>query len=161
MDGELAYLLGAFGKETLFQGGVAYIAGNENITPEDFANKVETNTNYKTAWDAYFEGIEKNVAQMNISVKEPKEILISGRLSRVDKIYGEVFKRLSRFGTVRKVEGFAHVAKEAAQGAALIADGLAGGQYKSLTDVVKIRAAKGTVLDYIYLKEDLKRMYGI
>jgi predicted butyrate kinase (DUF1464 family) len=52
---------------------------------------------------------------------------------------------------VRRVEGFAKVAKEAAQGAALIADGLAGGQLQSLTDTMEIRGAKGTVLAHLYI----------
>ncbi|MEM1525350.1 MAG: DUF1464 family protein [Nitrososphaerales archaeon] len=163
MDSELAYLLNTFNKELLFQGGAAYIAGNEFITPEDFANKVELGGRYKLAWDALMESIVKSVASMRVSVTNPKEILISGRLSRVDKIYNEVAKRLSNFGIVRKVGRFAKVAKEAAEGAALIADGLAGGKFKDLVDVVRIKEASGTVLDHIYLKhvEELKRKYSI
>ena len=37
----------------------------------------------------------------------------------------------------------------AAQGAALIADGLAGGRHAVLTDVLGIREASGTVLDHL------------
>jgi len=59
------------------------------------------------------------------------------------------------------VEGLAKVAKEAAQGAALLADGLAGGQYEKLVDFMRIKEAKGTVLDHIYLKDmdELKLKY--
>jgi predicted butyrate kinase (DUF1464 family) len=52
---------------------------------------------------------------------------------------------------VRRVEGFARVAKEAAQGAALIADGLAGGRYEELVDAMQLRGAGGTVLDHLYV----------
>jgi predicted butyrate kinase (DUF1464 family) len=41
------------------------------------------------------------------------------------------------------------VSKEAAQGAALIADGLAGGRHAVLTDIMGIREASGTVLDHL------------
>jgi predicted butyrate kinase (DUF1464 family) len=40
--------------------------------------------------------------------------------------------------------------KETAQGYAVIADGLAGGEFKQLIEWMKINKAKGTALDYIY-----------
>ncbi|MGQ9468356.1 MAG: DUF1464 family protein [Nitrososphaerales archaeon] len=160
MDGELAYLSNKIDKNTLRQGGAAYIAGDERITPEEFAKKVH-DEHYNLAWEAFMEGIEKGVAQMRISVKEPKEIMLSGRLCKVKRIYDELSKRLSTLGKVRRLEGFAKVAKEAAQGAALLADGLAGGRYKGLVDAMRIKEAKGTILDHIYLKvvDELKLKY--
>jgi len=160
MDGEIAYLLNKIEKSTLRQGGVVYVARDEKITPEKFAMEVH-DEHYSLAWEAFMEGIEKGVAQMKISVKEPKEILLSGRLCKVKRIYDELSNRLSSLGKVRRIDGFAKIAKEAAQGAALIADGLADGQYKKLVDVMKIKEAKGTVFDHIYLKEmrELKLKY--
>jgi predicted butyrate kinase (DUF1464 family) len=61
----------------------------------------------------------------------------------------ELHLRLSTIAPVRRLHGYASVAKEAAQGAALIADGLAGGRHAVLTDVMGIREASGTVLDYL------------
>jgi predicted butyrate kinase (DUF1464 family) len=52
---------------------------------------------------------------------------------------------------VHILAGFATVAKQAAQGAALIADGLAGGTYAPLVDALHIREASGTVLDHLYV----------
>ncbi|MEM2955786.1 MAG: DUF1464 family protein [Nitrososphaerales archaeon] len=160
MDGEIAYLLNKIDKSTLRQGGVAYIAGDERITPEEFGERVHSK-DYDLAWEAFMEGIEKGVAQMGISIKEPREILLSGRLCKVKTIHDELSKRLSALGKVRRIDGFAKVAKEAAQGAALIADGLTGGQNKKLVDFMKIKEAKGTVLDHIYLKamRELKHKY--
>ncbi len=160
MDGELAYLLNKIDKNTLRQGGAAYIARNERITPDEFAIRIG-DERYNLAWEAFMEGIEKGVAQMRISVKEPREIMLSGRLCKVKRIYDELSKRLSALGKVRRVEGLAKVAKEAAQGAALLADGLAGGQYEKLVDFMRIKEAKGTVLDHIYLKDidELKLKY--
>jgi predicted butyrate kinase (DUF1464 family) len=39
--------------------------------------------------------------------------------------------------------------KHATQGAALLADGLAGGRYAPLVEHLKLKAASGTVLDWI------------
>ncbi|MCP8319398.1 MAG: DUF1464 family protein [archaeon] len=162
MDGELAYLLNKIDKSTLRQGGVAYIAGDERITPEELVMRIH-DEHYNLAWEAFMGGIEKGVAQMRISVRESREIMLSGRLCKVKKIYDEISKRLSALGKVRRVEGFAKVAKEAAQGAALLADGLAGGQYKKLVDFMRIKEANGTVLDNIYLKaiDELKLKYRV
>jgi predicted butyrate kinase (DUF1464 family) len=49
--------------------------------------------------------------------------------------------------------------KEAARGAALIADGLAGGRYRELVEVMRLKEARGTVLDRLYLTgaEEVRR----
>lgn len=161
MDGELAYLLGTFHKELLFTGGAAFIAGRPELSPEDFADLAERDENVHRAWEALMEGVVKSVAAELAVVPEPREILLSGRLCRTEKIRQELTRRLSSFGPVRRVEGFASVAKEAAQGAALIAEGLAGGRYRELVEVMEIRGAQGTALDYIYIKgaEALRQKY--
>ena len=163
MDGELAYLLGGFSKGMLFQGGAAYVAGNGTITPEILVDQARTAPKKRVALDAFIDSALKSVAAISVSVDHPREILVSGRISRVEGICEAVSHKLSRFGKVRRVGRFAQVSKEAAQGAALIADGLAGGQFKELVEVTKIRKATGTVLDHIYLPEadTLKRKYGL
>jgi predicted butyrate kinase (DUF1464 family) len=52
---------------------------------------------------------------------------------------------------VRRLEGFALVAKQGAQGAALLADGLAGGRQEALVQRLRIREARGTVLDHLHV----------
>ena len=54
---------------------------------------------------------------------------------------------------VRRVAGLARTAKEAAQGAALIADALLGGEFAELVEIMRLREARGTVLDYIHVSE--------
>jgi predicted butyrate kinase (DUF1464 family) len=54
---------------------------------------------------------------------------------------------------VRLLDGFARVSKHAAQGAALIADGLAGGRHEELIETLGLHAARGTVLDHLYVIE--------
>jgi predicted butyrate kinase (DUF1464 family) len=161
MDGELAYLLGSFHKELLFTGGAAYVAGRPELSPEDFANLAEKDERVQMAWEALMEGVVKAVAAELVVVPQPREILLSGRLCRTEKIREELARRLSPFGPVRRVEGFARVAKEAAQGAALIADGLTGGPYAGLVEVMEIRGAAGTVFDHLYIQDaaELKQRY--
>lgn len=151
MDAELAYLLGGFDKELIFRGGVATIS-------EDPEGLME-NSN---ALNAYLEGAIKDVLSLTASVK-PDVILVSGRMSKVRGIFDELKGRLESW-QVRRLEGFDTMnVKEAAQGAALIASGLAGGTYEELIDVMKIREAKGTSLDHILLPEieTLKKEYGV
>jgi len=66
-------------------------------------------------------------------------------------------------GTVEVLSGFGAVAKHAAQGAALLADGLAGGSAAPLVGALGIREATGTVLDYLYVisPEAARRRLGI
>jgi predicted butyrate kinase (DUF1464 family) len=151
MDSELAYLLGRFDKEIIFRGGVETIVK----TPERLMENED-------ALNAYLEGAVKDVLSLAASVK-PQEILVSGRISRVGKLFDEFNKRID-LAPVRRLQGFSvKKVKEASQGSALIADGLCGGNYGRLIDVMKIREAKGTSLDYILLPEieNIKKEYHV
>ena len=151
MDSELAYLLGGFNKELVFKGGVEKFAG----TPEELMDNDD-------ALNAYLEGAIKDVLQLMASV-DPREILVSGRISRVKGLFEELKSRLD-FAPVRMIKGFAtKTVKEAAQGAAIIANGLAGGNYLELIETMQIKNAKGTSLDHILLPEieALKKDYNI
>lgn len=154
LDAEVAYLLGKFDKNLIYSGGAVYIAGYDGLSPEEFEiMAARGDERFKLAWEAMLESTVKDVAAINVSVGNTPQILLSGKLSRIESMRKELHTRLSSFADVRKVKGFAQISKEAAQGAALIADGLAGGSNKSLVDSLKIREANGTVLDYIYFKE--------
>ncbi|TRZ86879.1 MAG: DUF1464 domain-containing protein [Methanosarcinales archaeon] len=150
MDAELAYLLGGFDKELIFRGGVATISAN----PEGLMEN-------RDALNAYLEGAVKDVLSLTASVK-PDEILVSGRMSRVEGLFDELKGHMEPW-KARRLEGFGARVKMAAQGAALVASGLAGGAYEELIDVMKIREAKGTSLDHILLPEidSLKKEYGV
>ena len=107
------------------------------------------------------ESLVKGVAAEAAVVPAPREILLSGRLSRVPALRRELLTRLSMFAPVRQVDGFAREAKEAAQGAALIAEGLVGGVYSGLVDAMRLREAGGTVLDHLYVgdSDEVRRRY--
>jgi predicted butyrate kinase (DUF1464 family) len=96
-----------------------------------------------------------------VSVPRGSEVILSGRLAHVAGVRDELTRRLSELcvtgsspsnrPSVHVLTGFAAVAKQAAQGAALVADGLAGGQSASLVAALGIREAHGTVLDHLYV----------
>jgi predicted butyrate kinase (DUF1464 family) len=161
MDGELAYLLGNFPKSVLFSGGVAYMAGQPTLTPEEALALRETDPAFWRAWEALFEGIKKSVAAEMTIIPNVREIILSGRLCRIPAVREELAERLSRFAPVRHITGIAQVAKEAAQGAALIADGMTGGPFADLVETMRLKEAKGTALDYLHvsLTNELKQKY--
>ena len=152
MDGELAYLLNGFSKETLFTGGAAYIAGDPDMPPEQLVALASENDRCRWALEALMEGVEKAVAALHVSAGKVKEILLSGRLTRIPAMENLLKERLSKYAATRRIGLIASISKEAAQGAALIANGLAGGKFKPLIEAMKIEEAKGTVLDHLYIK---------
>lgn len=161
MDGELAYLLGTFTKLRLFEGGASHIASANNgatiMEPDEFAKGIESGKeSYVTAWSSMLEGIVKAVA-MGLTVLNEKtgEVIFTGRFSLIKTIYDGVKAELSRkFNLqVRSPRRFTEKAKDVAQGAAIIANGIGEGCYKPLVDRMKIKESKGTVLDYIQLPE--------
>jgi len=98
------------------------------------------------------ESIVKGVAAIKVAVDKPREILLSGRLSGIPEIAETLAGKLSQFGVVRKVRRQASVAKEAAEGAYIIGEGLLGGKYKGIVDCLELRGAKDTMFDYIQIK---------
>jgi predicted butyrate kinase (DUF1464 family) len=160
MDGELAYLLGGFTKLRLFEGGASQIAApgsTKPLEPDDFAKGIESGKErFVTAWSAMLEGIVKAVA-MGLAVlkRKPTEVILTGRLSRIKTIFDRVESELKRKLDleVSAPKRFTKKAKDVAQGAAIIANGIQGGDYEPLVKRMRIRESKGTVLDYINLPE--------
>ena len=157
LDGEAAFLAGAVSKGTLFGGGVATImehgAAHHCTTDDLIGRLLEPRTvREEVAREAYLEGVVKGVAAMLVSVPSPREIVISGRVAESVGARATLFPRLPADGVpVRRLGGFAASAKHAAQGAAVIADGLAGGRYAALVERLGVREARGTALDHLYV----------
>jgi len=149
MDAELAVRLGKFPGTVLFSGGVKDMSGKDALTPEEL---VEGRTKYPAAWSMLLESIVKGVAAMMVSVEQPREILLSGRLTEIPELAEILKARLSRFGRVRKVRRRAGIAKEAAEGAYIVGEGLLKGQYEGIVDCLDLRGASGTMHDYIMIK---------
>lgn len=150
LDGEVASLLGAVGKEVVFSGGAASVAGAPGEPPEALADRRDAAA--IGARRALVEGLVKAVAGELALVPRAREILLAGRLCDVPGLWNPASEALARLAPVRRVTRVARVAKEAAQGAALIADGLAGGRYRGLVEAMRLREARGTPLDHLYLR---------
>jgi predicted butyrate kinase (DUF1464 family) len=151
LDCEVAYLAGSVSKGMLFGGGAAAIAGTPDAPAESLA--APATARGRVAWDAYLESAVKAVAMLAAIAPSCTELIVSGRVAAVGGVRDELAARLATAGnrlSVRGLTGFAAVAKAAAQGAALIADGLAGGRAASLVETLGIRDARGTVFDHLH-----------
>jgi predicted butyrate kinase (DUF1464 family) len=155
LDGEVAFLAGAVDKALLFTGGVLQIRGGAEADPVPESLAHPASARARVAWEAYLEGVVKAVAALRVSVPRPGAIVLSGRVAWLDGVVDALAARLAdllpRATPVRRLEGFARVAKQAAQGAALLADGLASGSHAPLVDALAIRRARGTALDHLYV----------
>ena len=138
LDGEVAFLAGTVDKSLLFSGGAETVAQS---SPQARALAIA----------AYVEGAVKAVAQLKTSAPEADEVLVSGRGAADTGLLERLHAALAGIAAVRRLEGFALVAKQGAQGAALVADGLAGGRHEALVRRLRIREAQGTVLDHLHV----------
>ncbi len=136
LDGEVAYLAGEVTKAMLFCGGAG------SVTEGDPSRR-------SLALDAFVEGALKAVRSLLVSVPTPREILVSGRALAEPGVRERLDPGLESIAPVHRLQGFARVAKAAAQGAAILADGLAGGRWRPLVDTMRLRSARGTVLDHL------------
>jgi predicted butyrate kinase (DUF1464 family) len=127
-DGEAACWLSPLSKADLFRGGLADL-GSEGP-------------------DAFRESLVKHVAGLQ-AVTPFRRIYLSG--ARADLAGGW----LDRFGEVVPLPNLPGAwVKHAAQGAALLADGLAGGRNADLVEAMELRRASGTALDGLRPRRD-------
>ena len=162
LDGEVAFLAGTVTKALLFRGGASAVA--DEASPD--ALTAGATPRARLAWEAYLESAVKAVAALTVIVPAPREVVLSGRVAALAGVRDTLAARLVRVAvgaTVRLLGGFAAVAKQGAQGAALIADGLAGGAHAPLVRAMRLRDACGTALDHLYVIEPAaaRRRLGI
>jgi predicted butyrate kinase (DUF1464 family) len=145
LDGEVAYLLGpAIRKNTLFSGGALDPDGTLDITDMD---ALWASPAHAEGWSALVEATAKAVRALVVSVPAPHEIVVSGRLARLPELIATLASSFEAIAPViALVPGRASAA---ARGGALLADALAGGRNAPLADALKVREARGTVLDYL------------
>jgi len=168
LDAEIAVAGKVWERSDVFYGGVATIAETMDLE-RVVKGYLEGEEPFSTALEAMFESLEKNVRAMLTVQRNPKEIIVSGRLTRISEIRKIIEERLGDIAPVIKLKGLegAKISKEAAQGYAAIAEGLAGGFFKELVEKTGITKAKGTVMDWIYhprlkhAKESLRKAYKI
>lgn len=128
-DGEVAFLAGEVTKEMLFRGGAGE-CGEAGMT-------------------AYVEGALKSALMLTAVVPRPREILLSGRHALDPAVRAALLPALSAIAPVTDLGGLARIAKQGAEGAAIIADGLAGGAHGAIVEAMGIRQARGTALDHL------------
>ena len=131
-DGEVVYILSPLTKRDLFAGGVKSVP--------DIAQ----------ARRLFRESLLRAVGGLR-AVTPFEDIVLAGRLLETEPdLARQVSEDLSRQGTVSLLKPLAGAwVKHAAQGAALVADGLAGGRHAALVEHLALRQAAGTVLDRI------------
>ncbi len=122
LDAELAYLLGKFPKDLVFSGGIRNLGDDATSVLAEF--------------------VLKGLRAVEVSVGKAELCVLSGRFAE------DVRKFVEEHYDVVVLKGFGK-GKQSAQGAAIVANAIAGGEFKKIVDHMKIFDAKGTVLDYI------------
>jgi predicted butyrate kinase (DUF1464 family) len=163
LDAEVAYLLGAaLSKETVYSGGALDPHGALDLSAPEALEALRADPRYHQGWLALEEGAAKAALALIVSVPRPREILLAGRLARAPGLLDALTERLAGVAEVRAATGLGTRAKTAAQGAALLADGLAGGPYAPLVERLRLGEASGTALDHLRMHgaESIRQTYG-
>jgi len=165
MDGELAYALAntiEFSKLDLFKGGAVSISGLDfrKTSIERFIELSKTSERVERAYEAFMESVIKDTYALLPSVKKPREILLSGRFTRIDAFVKDLKPRLenhlSNLGItakIRNLQSKAKNVKEAAEGASIMANGIANGKYSKLIDITELKKSSGSIFDHIHLEK--------
>jgi predicted butyrate kinase (DUF1464 family) len=135
-DGEVAFLAERVTKAMLFEGGV------ETVSTADPALAAAAVT-------AAVEGAAKAAHALAVSAPDARRVVLSGRHAATPGVRDALAATLGPRWEIAPLGGFAAV-KHAAQGAALLADGLAGGRHRALVETMRIAHASGTVLDHLF-----------
>jgi predicted butyrate kinase (DUF1464 family) len=150
LDAEAAYLIGgALSKRTVFSGGALNPDGSIDLGGPDALERVREDPGFADGWRALEEGAAKAALALTASVPAPREVLVAGRLASVPGLLDALAERLAGIAPVRP----ALAVKTASRGAAILADGLAGGRHAPLVERMRLREARGGVLDHL-------RVYG-
>ncbi|CAN5873912.1 DUF1464 family protein [soil metagenome] len=131
-DGEAACWLSPLSKADLFRGGL-----------DDLGDDGPP---------AFFESLTRSVAGLQ-AVTTFDRLYLSGAAAHRPDLADGLQATLSRFGRVVSLPNLPGAwIKHSAQGAALLADGLAGGKNADLVNVLRLRDASGTVLDHLHFR---------
>jgi predicted butyrate kinase (DUF1464 family) len=148
LDAEAAYLLGAgLSKRTVFSGGALDPRGELDLS--EGLEALRRDPRHREGWLALEEGAARAALALTVSAPAPREILVAGRVARAPGMLEALAERLAGVAPVRMASGLGAHAKAAAQGAAVLADGLAGGRYAPLVDCLGVRDARGSALDHL------------
>src|ERR671914_728169 len=153
LDAEVAYLLGAaLSKETVFSGGALDPHGELDLSAPGALEALRGDPGHREGWLALEEGAVKAALALTASVRAPHEILVAGRLAGAPGLLDALTERLAGVATVSAPTGLETDGGTAAHGAAMLADGLAGGRYAPLVEGLRLREASGTALDHLRMR---------
>ena len=128
-DGEVAYMRAPLSKRGLFRGGLIDL-GAEGL-------------------DAFRESLIKQIAGLR-AVTPFETIYLSGAGLERPEVDAAAGASLSTFGQVVRLPMLPRAwVKHAAQGSALLADGLAGGRNADLVASLRLNESRGTALDWL------------
>ena len=129
-DGEVAYAAGGLSKDDLFAGGVGRDPQGSSV-------------------DRLCESVLQTTGGL-AAVHTVDQIVLQAHGLTNEKVLNRIESELGRLGNVDRLQSLPGAKlKCAAQGAALVADGLAGGRMKTLVERLEIRNASGSVLDHL------------
>jgi len=155
LDGELAYLLDHVSKKIIYSGGLSHIAGYADLSPKELFLMAKKDDRIRSAVDGFFHDMLQGIYALVPSFTDPasiREIVVSGRASaEISSHLSASLQNMKDAYPVRIVNSIARISKVAAQGAAFLANGLCGGKYKSLVDVLSLEDSDHGLLDDIYV----------
>ncbi len=133
----------------VFYGGVSTACNTVYV--EEALEKAKTDSLCREAFRSMYESIWKTIKAVQSSIEKPREILLSGRLTSYEEIYDTIVKYIEQILPTRRISGLpgAMRSKEAAQGYAIIGEGIGGGVFKDLVEHMEITKARGTVMDWV------------
>ncbi|MHA1473283.1 MAG: DUF1464 family protein [Promethearchaeota archaeon] len=137
------------------------IDGIGDLNLSQFTNLVQDDHQTKLAFHAYISDLIKAIFAISTSFSNRDQItesLLAGRGATNHIIKDEITTKLDGSFTVKLMRSYASISKHAAQGAAFIANGLLDGEFGSIVNTLKIKEAKGSVLDDIYIDFDKSKL---
>lgn len=154
LDGELAYLLDHISKKVIYSGGVTTVAGYPDLDPKELFLLAKKDKHVSDALDGFMHDLVKGIISLIPSFKNPqviKEIVISGRATnQIRNVLEKSIPRVFQL-PIEIVGSIARISKTAAQGAALLANGLASGRYNALIDVMDLGNSNFDILGNLYV----------
>lgn len=154
LDGELAYLINKIKKKSIYSGGLSFIAGHPDLTFKEIMTLAKKDPQTKMAFNAYISELTKSIFAISSSFSSKNkitEILLSVRSSELQFLKDLISSSIGNLFPVKLMKNYAKKSKHAAQGAAFIANGLLGGEFEPMISNLKIKEAKGSILDDIYV----------
>lgn len=146
LDLEIIVSKGKWNRNSVWSGGIENVCMSSSLRDAFYPGRTGRCLFYV---QSMLRSIRSGIAYLGGTWKEP--IVLSGRWAD-EEISKELEKILGMpISMIRPSLPGASIAKEAAQGMAMIGDSLLGGRFSSLFKRLSLHKASGTVMDHIYI----------